>query len=92
MLQEAISMVEAAGNYPDCRSIVLASGSWHQGVVGIVASRMVERYHRPTILIALDQDGNGKGSGRSIPGFHLLQALKACADNLERFGGHQFAA
>lgn len=92
MLQEAIAMVEAAGNYPACRGIVLASGSWHQGVVGIVASRMVERYHRPTILIALDQDGNGKGSGRSIPGFHLLQALKACADNLERFGGHQFAA
>lgn len=92
MLQEAIDMVEAAGNYPACRSIVLASDSWHQGVVGIVASRIVERYHRPAILIALDQDGNGKGSGRSIPGFHLLQALKACADNLERFGGHQFAA
>jgi single-stranded-DNA-specific exonuclease len=52
----------------------------------------VERYHRPTILIALDEDGNGKGSGRSIPGFHLLNALNSCSENLVRYGGHQYAA
>ena len=61
-------------------------------MVGIVASRLVERYHRPTILIALDQDGSGKGSGRSIPGFHLLDALTACSEYLGRFGGHRYAA
>ncbi len=92
MLEEAIAMVEGDGTYPARRSIVLASASWHQGVVGIVASRMVERYHRPTILIALDDEGNGKGSGRSIPGFHLLNALNSCSENLERYGGHQYAA
>lgn len=92
ILDEAIGLVESSGTYPARRSIVLASPNWHQGVVGIVASRLVERYHRPTILIALDEDGNGKGSGRSIPGFHLLNALMNCSDFLLRFGGHQYAA
>lgn len=92
MLQEAISRVEQGGDYPARRSIVLASSSWHQGVVGIVASRLVERFHRPTILIALDDQGQGKGSGRSIPGFHLLDALTGCSPLLERFGGHRHAA
>lgn len=92
MLEEAIALVEGDGTYPARRSIVLASGAWHQGVVGIVASRIVERYHRPTILIALDQDGGGKGSGRSIPGFHLLDALTSCSEFLDRFGGHRYAA
>jgi len=92
MLEEAIAMVEGDGGYPARRSIVLASDSWHQGVVGIVASRLVERYHRPTILIALDGEGHGKGSGRSIPGFHLLEALNASSEHLERFGGHRYAA
>ena len=89
---EASGMVESSGLYPDCRSIVLASPDWHQGVIGIVASRLVERYHRPTILIALGEDGSGKGSGRSIPGFHLLDALTDCSGHLERFGGHRYAA
>jgi len=85
-------MVETSGAYPGCRSIVLASLNWHQGVVGIVASRLVERYHRPTILISIDEDGSAKGSGRSIPGFHLLEAVTACSGFLERFGGHRYAA
>lgn len=85
-------MVEASGDYPARRSIVLASAEWHQGVIGIVASRLVERYHRPTILIALTVDGQGKGSGRSIPGFHLLDALDSCSRHLTRFGGHRYAA
>ena len=85
-------MVESRGGYPGRRSIVLASADWHQGVIGIVASRLVERYHRPTILIALTKDGLGKGSGRSIPGFHLLDALGPCSQHLTRFGGHRYAA
>ncbi|KAB0666906.1 single-stranded-DNA-specific exonuclease RecJ [Oryzomonas japonica] len=92
ILDEAIEMVETSGAYPDCRSIVLASQNWHQGVVGIVASRLVERYHRPTILISLDEEGSAKGSGRSITGFHLLDAVTACSPFLERFGGHRYAA
>ena len=92
IFDEAVGMVEAAGDYPERRSIVLASASWHQGVVGIVASRLVERYNRPTILIALAEDGTAKGSGRSIPGFHLRDALAPCAAHLDRFGGHRYAA
>ncbi len=92
ILDSAVAMVEGGGYYPACRSIVLASRDWHQGVIGIVASRMVERYHRPTILVAIDEAGIAKGSGRSIPGFHLLDALNLCSDHLDRFGGHRYAA
>ncbi len=73
-------------------AIVLWGEGWHPGVVGICASRMAERHLRPAILIALDADGRGKGSGRSVPGFDLLGALRACSDNLARFGGHRAAA
>jgi len=92
IFDEAVRMVERTGDYFQRRSIVLASENWHQGVIGIVASRLVERYHRPTILIAVGSDGMGKGSGRSIPGFHLLDAISACSEHLERFGGHRYAA
>ena len=70
---------------------VLAGEDWHPGVVGIVASRIAERYHRPAVLIALDGD-SGTGSGRSVPGFDLLAGLNACAGHLERHGGHRAAA
>ena len=73
-------------------AIVLWGEGWHPGVVGICASRMAERHLRPAILIALDADGRGKGSGRSVPGFDLLGALRACSDKLARFGGHRAAA
>jgi len=76
----------------DARGLVLAGRDWHPGVVGIVASRLVERHHRPTVVISLDEEGNGRGSGRSIPGFDLLAALEACAEHLEGFGGHRAAA
>jgi single-stranded-DNA-specific exonuclease len=70
---------------------VLAGEGWHPGVVGIVASRLAERHHRPVVLIALDGPG-GKGSARSIPGFDLLGALTACSSHLLRYGGHRAAA
>jgi single-stranded-DNA-specific exonuclease len=75
------------------RAYVLAGEGWHPGVIGIVASRIVERHHRPTILIALDPAGGpATGSGRSIPAFDLLGALHAAAPLLERYGGHRAAA
>ncbi|MFQ5673747.1 MAG: single-stranded-DNA-specific exonuclease RecJ [Nitrospinales bacterium] len=73
------------------RVIVLASENFHRGVVGIVAARVMEKYFRPTILIALE-NGVGHGSGRSIPKFNLHKALAECADCLTQFGGHAFAA
>ncbi|HEY6395892.1 MAG TPA: single-stranded-DNA-specific exonuclease RecJ [Solirubrobacteraceae bacterium] len=72
-------------------AFVLAAEGWHPGVIGIVASRIVERHHRPTILVALEGE-IGTGSARSIPGFDLLQALHAAAPHLERYGGHRAAA
>ncbi|HET8722716.1 MAG TPA: single-stranded-DNA-specific exonuclease RecJ [Anaeromyxobacteraceae bacterium] len=73
------------------RGLVLSRPGWHPGVVGIVASRVAERFHRPAVLVGV-ADGVGKGSGRSIPAFHLHEALSACAGHLERFGGHRHAA
>ncbi|MEA3465600.1 MAG: single-stranded-DNA-specific exonuclease RecJ [Thermodesulfobacteriota bacterium] len=73
------------------RTIVLADERWHSGVIGIVASRVVDRFHRPTVLIALE-DGVGKGSARSISGFHLFNAFQQCSRHLMGFGGHEYAA
>jgi single-stranded-DNA-specific exonuclease len=72
-------------------AIVLANHRWHEGVLGIVASRLVDEYHRPVILIST-RDGLGKGSGRSIPGFDLYRGLSKCTRFLEAFGGHSMAA
>jgi single-stranded-DNA-specific exonuclease len=72
--------------------LVLAGEGWHPGVIGIVASRLVERHHRPVVVISLDGEGGGRGSGRSIPGFDLLAGLEACSEHLESFGGHRAAA
>lgn len=71
--------------------LVLAKEGWHQGVLGIVASRLVEGFERPVLLISWDGQ-QGKGSGRTAPGFDLFQALDRCRDHLEKFGGHQQAA
>jgi single-stranded-DNA-specific exonuclease len=73
------------------RGYVLADEGWHEGVVGIVASRLVERYRRPVVLIA-GTDGEWKGSGRSLPAYDLHAGLTACAKHLDRFGGHRAAA
>ncbi len=76
---------------PAQRSIVLADPEWHSGVIGIVASRLVERFYRPTVLIAVE-NGRGKGSARSIRGFHLYRALHDSRQHLSAYGGHEFAA
>jgi single-stranded-DNA-specific exonuclease len=71
--------------------IVLGHEQWHPGVIGIVASRIVDKFHRPAVMVAL-QNGHGQGSGRSISGFHLAKALHACSRHLESHGGHEMAA
>jgi single-stranded-DNA-specific exonuclease len=92
ILRAAIAQVE---EWPEAkrrqRGYVVWGEDWHEGVIGIVASRLVERYHRPVVLIA-GTEGLWKGSGRSIPSFDLHGALGACAHYLERFGGHRAAA
>ena len=95
-------------NHPDRKSIVLACENWHIGVVGIVASRLVDKYHRPTIMIGLPFSNNtqnngeadfepveiaiAQGSARSIPGFCMISGLRACSKHLNSFGGHKMAA
>jgi len=89
---EMIAEQEAYG--PDRRSIVLASENWHTGVIGIVASRIVDKFCRPTVMIntAATEDGIAQGSARSIAGFCLLSAIKTCSQHLITFGGHKMAA
>jgi single-stranded-DNA-specific exonuclease len=92
ILREAIEAIE---EWPESRrrrrAYVVAGEGWHEGVIGIVASRLVERYGRPVVLIA-GTDGFWKGSGRSIPGFDLHDGLRQCSGHLERWGGHAAAA
>lgn len=90
-LREAVGMLEREYDPDRDHGVVLAGEGWHPGVIGIVASRVVELIHRPTILIALGE-GEGKGSARSIPGFHLYDAMRDCSEHLIRFGGHRAAA
>lgn len=89
LMSEATAMVKEQ-ELP--AAIVLASRRWHVGVVGIAAARLVERFHRPTIVIAVDEKGIGKGSARTVGGFDLYQGLAACRDLVEAFGGHPSAA
>jgi len=88
---EAVENIQSSGIENDHRSIVLSSADWHPGVVGIVASRLMERYYRPTVLLCLES-GVYKGSARGIPNFHLFQGLSRCRDLLLEFGGHKYAA
>ncbi len=91
ILTDAVGMVKQRVDLDQEMVIVLESEAWHQGVIGIVASRLVEQFYRPTILIAVDGD-KGKGSARSIAAFHLHEALKGCQEHLLGFGGHKYAA
>lgn len=84
--------VEAVNEQELPAALVLASRRWHVGVVGIAAARLVERFHRPTIVIAIDEGGVGKGSARTVGGFDLYQGLATCRDLLDAFGGHPAAA
>jgi single-stranded-DNA-specific exonuclease len=88
ILSEALKQAESR---KDSRGFVLYSEGWHPGVIGIVASRVVERFHRPTIMVGVN-DGVGKGSARSIEAFHLFDAIASCSELLTRFGGHKYAA
>ena len=88
--QHALAQATAAIAGGDRYSLVLAGEGWHPGVLGIVASRVVERFYRPTVVIGFN-DGVGKGSARSIRGFPMVEAFRACAEHLEKFGGHEFA-
>jgi single-stranded-DNA-specific exonuclease len=90
-LAEALDLLDQTFDPERDFGVVLACEGWHPGVIGIVASRIVERVHRPVVLIALDGD-KGRGSARSIPGFDLYKALAACSEHMGRFGGHKQAA
>ena len=98
IMQEAYDMIEAESLDND-PVIVLSADGWHHGVIGIVASRITEKYSRPTILVSFETEGDvqsdsdvGKGSGRSIKGLNLVDALCYCSDHLVKFGGHELAA
>jgi single-stranded-DNA-specific exonuclease len=91
ILDEARAMLEAEGGLGDRRAIVLAREGWHSGVIGIVASRLAEMFHRPAIVISLGAEAS-QGSARSIPGFDVYEAIKQCSDGLLAFGGHKAAA
>ncbi|MGH1365487.1 MAG: single-stranded-DNA-specific exonuclease RecJ [Calditrichia bacterium] len=89
--KEAIELVEQKLQPDDDSCIVLYQKDWHPGVIGIVASRIVERYYRPAIMISV-VNGVGKGSARSIANFNIYEAIKSCSEYLEAFGGHKYAA
>jgi len=91
IFDEIMARIHSMGDAKDKGALVLASPEWHPGVIGIVASRVVDRFYRPTILISL-KDGIGKGSGRSIAEFNLYEGLKLCDPLLISYGGHRFAA
>ncbi|MBN2731833.1 MAG: single-stranded-DNA-specific exonuclease RecJ [Balneolaceae bacterium] len=90
-MEEALAKVDQEYNLEAISSMVLHDAEWHLGVIGIVASRLVDTYSRPTIMLST-VDGMLKGSARSIKGFNIYDAIKECEDLLEQFGGHEFAA
>ncbi len=90
-LNEALDKIAREYDCDRDSVIVLARENWHPGVIGIVASRLTDKYYRPTVMITIE-DGIGKGSARSIPGFDLFSAIRQCSDLLEQYGGHKYAA
>ncbi|PIQ88846.1 MAG: single-stranded-DNA-specific exonuclease RecJ [Candidatus Omnitrophica bacterium CG11_big_fil_rev_8_21_14_0_20_42_13] len=91
ILEEALAKAQREINFKEHTVIVLDNQGWHEGVLGIVASRISDRFYRPTIIISTN-DALGKGSARSIRDFHILNALSRCEDMLEFYGGHAYAA
>jgi single-stranded-DNA-specific exonuclease len=92
VFEEAVAALGDLREVEKRSAIVIGSRAWHPGVIGIVASRISRMFHRPTILVAIDESGMGKGSGRSVPGFSLVSAIGECRDHLVRGGGHAMAA
>ena len=92
IFEQAVAYVEANLDPVKEKMLVVCGEGWHHGVIGIVASKITERYYRPSIIISTDEDGTGKGSARSIRNFDLFRALTACEDLLDRYGGHEMAA
>lgn len=92
IIREAIEEIESHPEYLNTNSIVVSSRGWHPGVIGIVASRIVERYGKPAVLVAVGEDGIGKGSGRSVTGINIYRALTQCSELLLQYGGHEQAA
>lgn len=92
ILNQAVEIIEANPSWKYDRVLVVSGKNWHDGVIGIVASRLVEKYGKPTIVITENDDNTAKGSGRSVEGFSLYEALCACADVLDHYGGHTLAA
>lgn len=88
---QAIKIIEE-NNLADNKVIVVASEGWHQGVIGIVSSKITEKYYKPSILITINDEGVGKGSGRSTSSFSLFEALSNCSELLQKYGGHSLAA
>ena len=91
ILKEAINSVELNG-FANQKVIVCEGKNWHQGIIGIVAAKITEKYGKPTVLITVDDEGNAHGSGRSVEGFPLFDAINSCEELLEKFGGHEAAA
>ncbi|UFH56781.1 single-stranded-DNA-specific exonuclease RecJ [Spirosoma sp. KNUC1025] len=91
MTEQALDMIRQSEVLTKAKSTVLFDASWHKGVIGIVASRCIEHFHRPTIILTQSND-KAAGSARSVPGFDVYEAIEECADLLEQFGGHTFAA
>ena len=88
---EAIQMIEADEVLSRAKTTVLFKEHWHKGVIGIVASKCIEHFHRPTIILT-ESNGKATGSARSVPGFDIHEAIGACSELLEQFGGHKYAA
>ncbi len=92
IIDEAAEKIQNSFNFENDRVIVLAEENWHHGVIGIVSSRITERFAMPSILISFDENNVGKGSGRSVKGINLVEALTYCSDLLIKYGGHELAA
>ncbi|MBZ4669141.1 MAG: exonuclease RecJ [Defluviitaleaceae bacterium] len=91
ILEEALELIEKELDLENTKVIVIASEKWHHGVIGIAASKIMEKFYRPTILMCIE-DGMAKGSARSVTGFNIFEALSNSSQFLERFGGHEMAA
>jgi len=91
IFEEAVELIEASPDKQDKKVIIVASGNWHHGVIGIVASKLVEKYYRPVIILSI-KEGVASGSARSVEGFNIYLALKANGHLFDKFGGHEMAA